>query len=69
MTIMPIKGFTRQDGVNFVPSPKQGNKIEDVVPNRVCILGILCSKQGQGFNTFPISVPDTPCYDTAISLA
>ena len=30
--------------------PKQGTKIEGVVLNRVCILGILCSKQGQGFN-------------------
>ena len=29
--------------------PKQGTKIEGVVLNRVCILGIFCPKQGQGF--------------------
>ena len=28
---------------------KQGNRIKVVVPNRVCILGIVCLKQGQGF--------------------
>ena len=28
--------------------PKKGNKIEGVVLNRVCILRILCPKQGQG---------------------
>ena len=31
------------------PRPKQGNKIEVVVLNRVCILELFCSKQGQGF--------------------
>ena len=46
---MPVKGFTKQDGVNFVPCPKQGNKIEDVVTNGVCILGTFCYKRGQGF--------------------
>ena len=39
----------KQDGVDFVPCPKQGTKIEDVVLNRVCILGIFCPKQDQGF--------------------
>ena len=29
----------QQDGVHFVPCPKQGNKIEGVVLNRVCISG------------------------------
>ena len=29
--------------------PKQGNKIEVVVVNRVCILGFFSPKQGQGF--------------------
>ena len=33
----------------FVPCPKQGNKIKGIVLNRVCILGLLCAKQGQGF--------------------
>ena len=36
-------------GVYFVLCPKQGNKIEGVVLNRVCILGIFCPKRGQGF--------------------
>ena len=39
----------KQNGVHFVHCPQQGNKIEGVVLNRVCILGILCPKQGQGF--------------------
>ena len=29
----------KQDGVHFVLCPKQGNKIEGVALNRVCILG------------------------------
>ena len=32
-----------------IACPKQGNKIEVVVLNRVCILGFSCPKQGQGF--------------------
>ena len=39
----------KQDGVHFVHCPEQGNKIEDVVLNRVSILGILRLKQGQDF--------------------
>ena len=39
----------KQDGLHFVFCPKQGNKIEGVVLNRVCILRIFCAKQGQGF--------------------
>ena len=39
----------KQDSVHFVLCPKQGNKIEDVVLNRVCILRRFCPKQGQGF--------------------
>ena len=37
------------DGVRFVLCPKQGINIEDVVLNRVCILGFFCPKHGQGF--------------------
>ena len=33
----------------FVPCPKQGNEIKGIVLNRVCIVGLLCAKQGQGF--------------------
>ena len=36
----------KEDGVHFCP--KQGNKIEGVVLNRVCIVGFFCPKQGQG---------------------
>ena len=32
-----------------IACPTQGNKIEVVVLNRVCILGFFCPKQGQGF--------------------
>ena len=32
-----------------IACPKQGNIIELVVLNRVCILGFFCPKQGQGF--------------------
>ena len=32
-----------------IACPKQGNKIEVVVLNRVCILGFFCPKQGQGY--------------------
>ena len=40
----------KQEGVDFVLCPKQGNKIEGVVLNRVCILGFFfCPKRGQGF--------------------
>ena len=39
----------KQDGAHFVLCPKQYHKIEDVVLNRVCILGFFCPKQGQGF--------------------
>ena len=41
----------KQNGVPFVHCPQQGNKIEGVVLNRVCILGILCPKQGQGLKS------------------
>ena len=33
----------------FRSCPKQGTKIEHVVLNRVCTLGIFRPKQGQGF--------------------
>ena len=36
-------------GVNFVLRPNQGNKSEDVILSRVCILGIFCPKQGEDF--------------------
>ena len=35
---LPINGL-KQDCVHFVLCPKQANKIEGVVVNRVCILG------------------------------
>ena len=43
---MPLK----EDGVHFVLCPKQGNKIEGVVLNRVRILGFFCPKKSQGLN-------------------
>ena len=43
--------FLKQNGVHFVHCLQQGSKIEGVVLNRVCILGILCPKQGQGFKS------------------
>ena len=39
----------KQDSVHFVICPKQGNEIEGIVLNRVCILGMFCPVQGQGF--------------------
>ena len=38
----------KEDGVHFFFCPKQGNKIEGVVLNRLCIVGFFCPKQGQG---------------------
>ena len=35
--------FEKQDSVHFVLCPKQGNKIEGVVLNTVCILGFFLS--------------------------
>ena len=37
----------KQGGMHFLLCAKQGNKIEGVVLNRVCILGFFCPKQGQ----------------------
>ena len=58
----PIRGCAAGQGMVFVLSvlnrvicnfapvfPKQGNKIEGLVLKRVCILGLFCPKQGQGF--------------------
>ena len=45
--------------MNFVLCPKQGNKTEGGVLNRVGILGFFCPKQGQGLSMahlFPILV-------------
>ena len=39
----------KQKGVHFDLCPEPGNKIEGVVLNRVFILRIFCSLQGQGF--------------------
>ena len=39
--------------VRSVLFPKQGNRIKVVVPNSICILGIFCLKQGQGFKPSP----------------
>ena len=45
-----VNKWLKQGGVHFVVCPKQGNKIEGVVLNRVRILGLSCPKQqGQGF--------------------
>ena len=38
----------KEDGVHLFFCPKQGNKIEGVVLNRVCIVGFFCPKQRQG---------------------
>ena len=51
---MACTGMCRCEGDGFWPlfpkqgiaCPKQGNKIEGVVLNRVCILGFFCPKQG-----------------------
>ena len=44
----------KQDGVHFVLCPKQGNKIEGVALNRICILGFFfCPKQAQGSKPYP----------------
>ena len=49
----------KQETVYFVICPKQGPKIEDVVLNRVCIVGLyFCPKQGQGFR--PLEAPLHP---------
>ena len=37
------KFAVKQDGVHFLLYPKQGNKIEGVALNRVCILGSFLS--------------------------
>ena len=37
--------------INSALGHKQSTKIEGVVLNRVCILGIFCPKQGQGFKS------------------
>ena len=51
-----VNPFTpNQNGIDktlwlvMIACPKQGNKIEVVDLNRVCILGFFCPKQGQGF--------------------
>ena len=50
MLQLPINGFKkRQHAFSIVLCPKQRNKIEGVVLNRVCVLRIFCFKQGQGF--------------------
>ena len=65
----------------FVPCPKQGNEIKGIVLNRVCILGLLCAKQGQGFkpsvahlyailDECPLLPPGTPaCSHCACSVS
>ena len=39
----------KQEGVHCVLCPKQGNKIEGIVLNSTCILGLFYAIQGQGF--------------------
>ena len=43
-----LSQLPKQGGMPCVLCPKQGNKMEGVVLNRVCILRIFCPKQGQG---------------------
>ena len=45
MNLMALK----QDGVNSVLCPKQGDKIEGAVLHRLRILEFFCPTQGQGF--------------------
>ena len=40
-----------------IACPKQDNKIEVVVLNRVCILGFFCPKQGQSFKPSAGHIP------------
>ena len=47
----------KQGGVHFLLCPKQGNKSEGVVLNRVCILGFFCLKQGQDFKSRAAHAP------------
>ena len=47
MNLMALK----QDGVNSVLCPKQGDKIEDAVLHRLCILEFFLSYTGSGFQT------------------
>ena len=46
IAIAKLQMAQKQDGVKFVLCSKQGDKIEGVVLNRVCILELFCSKQG-----------------------
>ena len=46
---MILKCLLKEDGVHFVFCPKQGNKNEVVVLNRICILWIFLSWTGSGF--------------------
>ena len=41
--------------MHFVLCSKQGNKIEGIVLDRVCILGMFCPIQGRGFK--PLVAP------------
>ena len=50
---LPINGL-KQDCVHFVLCPKQANKIEGVVVNRVCISRKFCPKQGQILVEYPL---------------
>ena len=54
----------KQDGLYFVLFPKQGIKLEGVVLNRVCILGIFLSRTGSAFQN--LSGSPTPKYSSSI---
>ena len=54
----------KQDGLYFVLFPKQGIKLEGVVLNRVCILGIFLSRTGSAFQN--LSGSPTPKYWSSI---
>ena len=58
----------KQGGVHFLLCPKQGNKIEGVVLDRVCILGFFLSKTGSGFQTLSGSPIPKYCSKICVGL-
>ena len=72
---MPIKMDLKQRGVHFVLCPKQGTKIEGVVINRVCVLGIFFVVKGvrvpnaQRLTSIQISVDYPPTFVLYIRLS
>ena len=48
----------KQHGAHFVLCHEKGHKIEVVVLNRVCILGLFSPKRGKGFQRLPFTQID-----------